>query len=212
MASDSANPDIFDSLLNLEDKYHAEGYTTGLEDGARAGRIEGRTFGLEKGFEKFIELGRLGGRADVWATRVDVPKSSSMSASVAPSPSAVTPSDVRGDDAKIEPLKPSDRLRRQVERLQELTDPESLSSVNDEESVNAFDERLREAKAKATLVGKMVGERALDENWEATVDTGIAKKGSGGAGGMGKGGGEMEDFAGLKVPVVVKKKGETESG
>lgn len=53
--------DILSSLLNLEDKYHAEGYAAGVSDGSRAGRIEGRTFGLEKGFEKFTELGRLGG-------------------------------------------------------------------------------------------------------------------------------------------------------
>lgn len=171
--------DPFTSLLHLEEKYHAEGYALGVEDGARAGRIEGRTFGLEKGFEKFSALGQLGGRSAVWSARLESLQNSGGQGVL-----------------QLPPLKESERLRRQVERLCEVADRESLSTVNDEEGVNAFDDRLREANAKARLVGRMVGER---EDLSAVED---AAPGTAKAGKQGNGGGEMEDFAGLRVPAA----------
>lgn len=62
--------DPFDSILNLEEKYYKEGYAAGVADGQPAGLAEGRIFGLEKGFEKFLRMGRLYGRATVWAGRL----------------------------------------------------------------------------------------------------------------------------------------------
>jgi hypothetical protein len=68
--SEAAHGHLFDSLLNLEEQYYAEGYEQGVADGSRAGRIEGRIFGLEKGFEKFVAMGRLHGKATVWSEMV----------------------------------------------------------------------------------------------------------------------------------------------
>jgi hypothetical protein len=48
-----SNSDPFDSVLNLEDDLYTSAYALGAADGSRAGRVEGRIFGLEKGFEKF---------------------------------------------------------------------------------------------------------------------------------------------------------------
>ncbi|KAI0102014.1 DUF1715-domain-containing protein [Nemania sp. FL0031] len=62
--------DPFDDLLNLEEQYYREGYEEGLKDGAEAGRIEGYSLGLKKGFEKFVEAGRLQSKAMVWANRI----------------------------------------------------------------------------------------------------------------------------------------------
>ncbi|RMZ03371.1 hypothetical protein D0862_05676 [Hortaea werneckii] len=136
--------DPFDSLLNLEDQYFTEGYSLGVSDGTRAGRIEGRIFGLEKGYEKALEMGRLGGKAHIWQTRLQ------------------SPTDQQNQDqsqtARIKPLRGSERLRKHVERLVELTEPESLETKNEEEAVNEFDERLAGAKAKTTLISKIVGE------------------------------------------------------
>lgn len=67
-------PDLFASLLNLEETYYDEGYTAGVADGERAGLVEGRIFGLEKGFEKYLRMGRLRGRAVVWAGRLPSPR------------------------------------------------------------------------------------------------------------------------------------------
>src|SRR5882762_2032425 len=62
--------DPFESVLDLEETYYQEGYDLGVADGSRAGQIEGRVFGIEKGFEKFAAMGMLHGRAAVWASRL----------------------------------------------------------------------------------------------------------------------------------------------
>lgn len=62
--------DAFDSLFSLEETFYKEGYELGLADGKRAGLIEGRLTGLERGFEKFAQMGRLHGKCVVWAGRL----------------------------------------------------------------------------------------------------------------------------------------------
>lgn len=62
--------EAFDSLFCLEETFYKEGYELGLADGKRAGLIEGRLTGLERGFEKFAQMGRLHGRCVVWAGRL----------------------------------------------------------------------------------------------------------------------------------------------
>ena len=46
--------DLFDEILSLEEKFYDEGFQLGSIDGAKAGKIEGRAFVVEKGFEKYI--------------------------------------------------------------------------------------------------------------------------------------------------------------
>jgi hypothetical protein len=144
--------DPFDTLLSLEEQYHAEGLQLGISDGARAGRIEGRLFGLQKGFEKALEMGRLNGKATVLQSRFP------------------------GGENET-------RLNKQISRLHELTDPKTISTVNDEEAVSDFDSRLQAAQAKMRLVSNLLGE-----------DGEVAKEK-----GKGKATGEMEDFVGLPV-------------
>lgn len=62
--------DPFDSLFSLEETFYKEGYELGLADGKRAGLIEGRLTGLERGFEKFTQMGRLHGKCVIWAGRL----------------------------------------------------------------------------------------------------------------------------------------------
>lgn len=62
--------DPFDSLFHLEETFYKEGYEFGLADGKRAGLIEGRLTGLERGFEKFAQMGRLHGKCVIWARRL----------------------------------------------------------------------------------------------------------------------------------------------
>jgi hypothetical protein len=188
--------DPLDSLLSLEDQYYTEGYTLGLSDGARSGRIEGRTFGLEKGYEKFLELGRLGGRAAVWSARL-------------PSPSnTVSRRYVADRDVRIPPLEAKERLWKHVSRLCDLTDASTLSTENSEDAVEEFESRLKDARAKATLISKAIGEDGqLDVPADASgsvpkatgtkglrVRSDRVKKSRGG-------GGEMEDFSGV-LPIT----------
>jgi hypothetical protein len=192
------NPEVFADLLNLEDEYYQEGHQLGVADGSKSGRIEGRVFGLEKGFEKFLEMGRLHGKAAVWEARL--PNDSPT----------VSTSEVDKEIVKVEEVKSGgDRLKKHILRLAALSDPDDLSTENDEDSVSEFDDRLKDAKAKATLIARLVGE---DESIPSSASKGEDGEGSHlssaqrkaalrvkrkDAGSGSKPTGEMEDFVGL---------------
>ena len=185
--------DPFDDLLNLEDQYYTEGYNLGVADGTRAGRIEGRIFGLDKGFEKFVEMGRLGGKAGVWEARLP------------DSPAAECGDQDSGKleaEVKVPALIGSERLRKHVLRLTDLTDPETLAMENSEDAVSEFDDRLKDAKAKATLISKIVeedegepsGGMGAQSSKTPTRSLRVRKNEAS------KASGEMEDFRGLPGP------------
>ena len=54
--------DEFDELLNLEERFLAEGYSQGLAHGEAAGHADGRALGERKGLEIGREVGRYRGR------------------------------------------------------------------------------------------------------------------------------------------------------
>ncbi|KAK5130476.1 hypothetical protein LTR08_001998 [Meristemomyces frigidus] len=177
------DPDPFTTLLDLEDTFYTEGHTLGRADGSRAGRIEGRLFGLENSFQKAFAMGKLTGRANVWSARLAPPDSSG---------------DIN-ESMRLKPLPATARLQKQIARLAELTDPLSLDTRNSEDAVNEFDERVAGAKTKATLIAKIVGE-------DAKTKSSPSRESLSGEGGesaptgkqAAKGTGEMEDFVGLK--------------
>jgi len=136
----SRDVDPFDTLMNLEEEYYARGYQQGVSDGLRAGRNEGRMFGLERGFEKFLEMGRLSGQAAVLSVRFNA--------------SAATG---RGFEQRTAGGGGA-RLEKHVQRLTDLTDSRTLSTENSEDAVAEFEERLRDAKARAMLISKNTGE------------------------------------------------------
>lgn len=108
-------------------------------DGEQAGRIEGRVFGLEKGFEKFLELGRLQGRCSVWKARI---------------PSSIA-SPTAGPAKSVQITSP--RVQKQVESLAILlTNP---PFKNDEESVEEVEETLKRGRNKAKVLLNMLGEK-----------------------------------------------------
>ena len=148
----SAEHDPFDSVLNLEAQYYTEGYNLGVSDGSKAGRIEGRIFGLEKGFEKFAEMGRLVGRAAVWSSRLsngdaDLERGGERE-----------PAKGKVEGITVPRMSGSEKLRKHVQRLSDLADPETLPTENSEDAVSEYDDRLKDARAKATLISKLVGE------------------------------------------------------
>ncbi|CAK1362831.1 unnamed protein product [Cercospora beticola] len=185
------NTDVFEDVLNLEDRYYQEGYDLGVADGAKSGRIEGRTFGLEKGFEKFLEMGKLNGRAAVWEAR--------LSSSRKPDDTSAS-----SKNSVMPPLNGNERLRKHVERLAALSDPNGLSTKNDENDVSEFDDRLKDAKAKATLIARIVGEDDAvprdTEEVQGSTSRGKAlrvRRNVNEDGVAGRRTGEMEDFMGL---------------
>ncbi|KAJ9619583.1 hypothetical protein H2203_008363 [Taxawa tesnikishii (nom. ined.)] len=155
----SRDDDPFDALLDLEEQYYIEGYNLGVADGSRAGRIEGRVFGLEKGFEKFATMGALAGRCAVWESRLPA----------APVPTAshynqekTAEQDGKGKvEVRLEQLKASTRLEGHLRTLSALVEEESLPTQNDEDAVSEFDDRLKRAEGKVKVIEKLIGEGAV---------------------------------------------------
>lgn len=150
-----ADDDPFGDLLNLEDQFYQDGYKQGQADGDRAGRIEGRSLGLEKGYQKFLESGRLHGKAIVWANRLP------GLAGRSPSESQQQEEDSsagKTQQPSLLPLPNNARLKKNVTALFALTEPDSLSTDNTDESVSDFDDRLKRAEGKAKVIEKMLGE------------------------------------------------------
>ena len=183
--------DPFDSLLELEEKFYNEGHRLGVEDGRRAGLIEGRLFGLENGFEKFAAMGKLHGRAVLWAGRLP-PSTRNSRAETASGEEAskvemqyrasrpLVSDSVRNNSEEfcldrvqdqdvpgIIPLLPENpRLEKHIRTLYALVEPSSLSTANNEDSVSDFDDRLKRAEGKVRIIEKLSGE----ENHEVTVN------------------------------------------
>lgn len=169
--------DAFDNLLNLEERYYSEGYEQGVADGDRAGRIEGRAFGIEKGFEKFVEAGRLNARSIVWANRL--PQASTEAATAV----ASTPD---GAQERLPVLGGGGaRLEKNIVTLHALVEPDTLSTENTDEAVNDFDDRVKRAQGKARVIERQIGEDSASKEGD------VAKGGRAAAGG-GSGGGSSQ--------------------
>ena len=133
--------DPLDDVLDLEERFYQEGYQQGFQDGERAGLLEGRSFGMLKGYEKFLESGRLASKAIVWASRL--PQSSS--------------------NCTLPPLSENTRLQKNINTLYALVEPETLSTGNTDEAVQDFDDRVKRALGKAKIVERMAGGSAAKD-------------------------------------------------
>jgi len=170
-----ANDDPFADLLTLEDTLYTTAHDQGVADGARAGRIEGRIFGLEKGFEKFAELGELHGRGAVWGSRLPTPKittaesSTSSQNSIQATLTSTSPPNPqeKPSTSLITQLpaiqNPSSRLQSNISLLYHLTDPPTFSTSNTEADVADFDDRVKRAGAKAKVIERIIGEATIRE-------------------------------------------------
>lgn len=143
-----ASPDPFDDIIHLEDKFYAAGHQAGTTDGARAGRAEGRALGLEKGYDKFVEAGRLYGKAVVWANRLPPQAQHQQQQQQLPALNSSGSGSSRGPA----------RLEKNLVTLHALVEPETLSTENSDEAVNDFDDRVKRAQGKARVVERQVGE------------------------------------------------------
>ena len=169
--------DSFDEVLGLEEQFYNDGLQQGLADGVKAGQIEGRTFGLEKGFEKYIESGRLYGKSLVWANRM--PKSQDSLAAkyrhqTGPASSGVSnlPEEMKPLHNTLPSLPQNQRLSKHLKVLHALSESETLSTENTEEAVSDFDDRLKRAEGKAKIIERMVGEAREEVDGVGQTKTG----------------------------------------
>ncbi|KIV95729.1 hypothetical protein PV10_03349 [Exophiala mesophila] len=167
----SADP--FDQLLELEDEYYNEGYEAGVSDSRYAGMIEGRTFGIEKGFEKALELGKSHGRATLWHSRISVTRESDQSQDEqTPQSSAIATEAtlLREIIQTLGNIPSNARLQRHIETLLSTSDPTMVVKDNTDEAVTDFDDRLAKANAKLKVIANIAGEPV---NPTSTGNTGI---------------------------------------
>lgn len=151
--------DPFDELLDLEDNFYREGYDVGLADGEHAGLVEGKIFGIEKGYEKALELGKLHGRALVWKSRQDNVSTDDLDSNsklaINKSADLEAPILNQVENSKIPP---NNRLRKHVENLLATSGDHSIVTDNSDEAVSEFDDRLSRAQAKVKVIAAIVGE------------------------------------------------------
>lgn len=159
--------DTFDEVLGLEEQFYTDGFQQGVADGIKAGRVEGRTFGLEKGFEKYVESGRLYGKSLVWANRMaefqNAPANEDRSQLEQASDTTLKLHDhQKPTPLKLPSLSRNQRLSKHLRILCALSESESLSTENTEESVSDYDDRLKRAQVKAKIIERMLGEGRQD--------------------------------------------------
>lgn len=154
-----------------------------MADGLVAGRAEGRQLGLERGFLKFVESGRLQGRAIVWANRAGGQQRARGLLGSGGKEGQGAAGGGRGDregggegegqrqgdgdedggeapqeTRLLPPLPDNPRLAKHITTLYALAETESLSTENNDEAVDDFDDRLRRAQGRFKVIERMVGE------------------------------------------------------
>ncbi|KAL8802679.1 MAG: hypothetical protein Q9182_003637 [Xanthomendoza sp. 2 TL-2023] len=159
----TSNP--LDELLELEDTFYKEGYDLGVQDGSRAGRIQGRLFGLEKSFEKYMAMGKLQGRSVIWSARLSAPlgdlhsDGKSQTSHLAP---GETDDSSSSETAVSLPRIPFNlRLEKHIRTLYALTEPASLSTENTEDALSDFDDRRKRAEGRVKIIEKLLGEEPI---------------------------------------------------
>jgi len=165
--TDQEDMDPFSPIHDLETTIYTQAYQLGVSDGSSAGRIEGRIFGLEKGFEKFLSLGRLAGRSAVWSSRLP------------PVGNFEQPKEMVEEEqpkAQLPKLPAHPRLKSHIHMLSGLSELETFSTLNTEEAVADFDDRVKRAGAKCKVIERIVGEEEFPS--KSTVGIEQATEGS----------------------------------
>lgn len=178
----AANTDPFDELFSVEDDYYKQGYDAGVADATYAGLVEGKLFGVEKGFEKALELGKLHGRALVWKARTPQPAQGASDTSghddSVPDVQASKGSDTHnGILPELEMLNANPRLLKNIDTLLMVTGSKNIDMTNSDVAVAAFEERLAKAQAKAKIIANVLGETLTNPNHKQGASSGIEEAG-----------------------------------
>ncbi|KAL2888890.1 DUF1715 domain-containing protein [Ceratocystis lukuohia] len=173
--------DIFEGAFNLEDEIYNKAYEEGHADGIWAGKVEGRSFGMAQGFDKFFEAGKLFSKAVVLGTRIAATPPGTANHAPDPSTPAKTPSaqdtttaptTTAGSAAStasektipsLPPLQSNARLEKNIIALYDLMELDTLSTDNSDEAVNEFDDRLKRAQGKAKIIDRMLQNRPKNQ-------------------------------------------------
>lgn len=183
--------DLFDSLLGLEEKFYREGYDVATTEGNRAGMLEGRGFGIERGDEKFVLMGKLHGKAILWGARLRGEQETLEKPTLHHDKDGSLIADKEDATSEIPRLPANSRLGAHIRTLYALSEPATFSTKNSEDAVSEFEDRLKRAEGKVKVIEKLTGEATSDENMPrgARMQAANATKP--------KGDGSIEDFSSL---------------
>ncbi|KAH6627146.1 hypothetical protein B0J18DRAFT_161224 [Chaetomium sp. MPI-SDFR-AT-0129] len=161
-----------------------EGRQLGLERGfqkfAEAGRLQGRAIvwanrlggGGTKGGRGGESSGEGGGRSsqETAATTTSTFIPTSITTSTPPTkPKPETETDTKATEPhSLPPLPPNPRLSKHITTLYALSETESLSTENNDEAVDDFDDRLRRAQGRFKVIERMVGEGGMEKEKDAS--------------------------------------------
>lgn len=155
---------LLDESLDLEGVYYSQGFEDGVSDGKRAGLIQGRFAGLERGYERYAAIARLHGRAVIWAGRLPDTLSAATACSASTEDTSVDRIDPQVQLEDGPHLSPGEtsfdraRLRKHVRILYALTERVSLATDFSEDSEAELDDRFRRAEGKIRIVERVLGE------------------------------------------------------
>lgn len=122
--------DIFEDLLNLETNFYDEGYKEGMADGKKAGLREGAEFGIQTGYQRYIALGVLRGRLQIWRAKFFN----------------------NNDSSDHHPN--AERIKKNIEGLEAML--KDISTTNSNEDVSQLEALLRKAKSKAKVTASLI--------------------------------------------------------
>ncbi|PHH61246.1 hypothetical protein CDD81_624 [Ophiocordyceps australis] len=165
-----------DYVLDLENDFYQQGYREGLAHGSRAGRIEGRTVGMQTGFDKFLECGCLAAKAVIWANRLpiqslqanhsgrasltDTDNSTCQIPTSHPAQSHPITAHNSSESRAIRTLplltRTNLRLDKNIRAIYVLVEPATLSTLNTDQAINEFDDRIKRAKGKLKVVERVI--------------------------------------------------------
>jgi hypothetical protein len=152
--------DLFDDVLDLEENYYKEGFDAGVNDSSYAGVIEGKVFGIEKGYEKALELGKLNGRATIWQNRLPTTTNEDREGFESASESSRLVTILQ----QLPSLSSNIRLGKHIENLHHVSDSSDITRNNSDEAVTEFDDRIAKARAKAKVIANTAGEELNPAN------------------------------------------------
>ena len=115
--------------------------------------MQARLFGIEKGYEKFMEMGELQAKAWAWSDDIHVRLSNAQQ-------------EQKPVSSTDQSFASRDRIMKHMEILHTLLDPSTVSFENTDDAVSTFDDRLKRAHAKCKVITRLLGESADSQNDE----------------------------------------------
>lgn len=131
-------------IVFLNYRYFDEGFEEGQIAGKIAGIHEGAEFGIQTAFQRYIAIGVLLGRIEVWKRQIEAYKKQASSM------------DSNDDNEKKDLEKFITKASTSVASLEKMLSPSSIPMTNSDEDVAKLEVLIRKAKSKAKIISNLM--------------------------------------------------------